>query len=552
MKSCTPRGCLAVGLLLLSICVAGQHQRPHIIIILADDLGFNDVGFHGSTQIPTPNIDALAYSGVILKNYYVQPICTPSRSALLTGKHPIHTGMYHYTIGGAEPYGLSLGETLLPEHLSALGYANHHVGKWHLGFFRQLYTPVFRGFSSHFGYWTGRIDYYDHTSYERPGYWGYDMRRNMSVAPDVYGKYATDLFTEEAVNVINHHSKSQPLFLYLAHLAVHSGNPYAPLQAPADVVAKFAYIKDKRRRKYAGMLWKLDESVGRVVEALRANQMLHNSVILFSTDNGGPAAGFNDNAASNWPLRGVKASIWEGGVRGAGFLWSPYIVNPGRVAHQMVHITDWLPTLITAAGGDPSTLDSIDGLDLWESLTQDHPSPRTEFLVNIDPRENSAGIRIGDWKLLYNPHAFGHKWDFWFGPSGRNETAPETQLDVILEKVRNSLAAKAVKTINPGAFSNMKSLRLEAEVECGPVPKNATEFCSSEEYPCLFHISSDPCEYHNLATKYPRHVKILKAKLGVYNATVVPPRNKPWDPKSNPKFWGYAWTNWLDYPPPLS
>ncbi|XP_045133801.1 arylsulfatase B-like isoform X2 [Portunus trituberculatus] len=550
MMRCAFLCCLTVVLLVLDTHVIAQRQQPNIVIIVADDLGFNDVGYHGSTQIPTPNIDALAYSGLILNNYYVQPICTPSRSALLTGKHPIHTGMYHYTIGGAQPYGLSLSETLLPEHLKSLGYVNHHVGKWHLGFFKQDYTPGFRGFSSHFGYWSGRIDYNDHTSFEHPGFWGYDMRRNMDVASDAYGKYATDLFTEEAVNVINEHNKSQPLFLYLAHLAVHSGNPYAPLQAPADVVAKFAYIKNENRRKFAGMIWKLDESVGQVVEALRANQMLHNSIILFSTDNGGPAAGFNQNAASNWPLRGVKASVWEGGVRGAGLLWSPYIVNPGRVSHQMIHITDWLPTFISAAGGDPSSLESIDGQDLWEILTQNLPSPRTEFLVNIDPRLNSAAIRVGDWKLLYNPQAYGHHWDFWFGPSGRNETAPETQLDVILEQVKSSLAAKAIKTINPEAFTDMKSLRLQSEIHCDPVPENATLTCDSQEYPCLFHIPSDPCEYHNLATAYPSHVNILRAKLRLYNATVVPPRNKPWDSKANPKYWGYSWTNWLDYSPP--
>ncbi|KAK8402796.1 hypothetical protein O3P69_000844 [Scylla paramamosain] len=541
---------LTVALLLVATYVTAHNQQPNIIIILADDLGFNDVGYHGSTQIPSPNIDALAYSGVILKNYYVQPICTPSRSALLTGKHPIHTGLSHDVIYGPQPYGIPLGVQLLPQYLQKLGFATHMVGKWHLGMAIKELTPTHRGFTSHFGYWTGHEDYYDHMSQEGPGFWGYDMRRNMDVASDVYGKYATDLFTEEAVNVIKQHNKSQPLFLYLAHLAVHSGNPYAPLQAPADVVANFTYIKDENRRKFAGMIWKLDESVGQVVEALRANQMLHNSVILFSTDNGGPAAGFNQNAASNWPLRGVKASVWEGGVRGAGLLWSPHIVNPGRVSHQMIHITDWLPTLISAAGGDPSSLESIDGLDLWETLTQDHPSPRTEFLVNIDPKLNSAAIRIGDWKLLYNPQAFGHHWDFWFGPSGRNETAPETQLDVILEQVENSLAAKAIKTIYPEAFTDMKSLRLQSEVHCEPVPKNATLSCNSQEHPCLFHIPSDPCEYHNLATAYPLHVNVLRAKLKLYNATVVPPRNKPWDPKANPKYWGYSWTNWLDYSPP--
>ncbi|XP_042228154.1 arylsulfatase B-like [Homarus americanus] len=542
---------IELSLLLHTSCGADQ-VHPHIVIIVADDLGFNDVGFHGSTQIPTPNIDALAYSGVILNNYYVQPICTPSRSALLTGKHPIHTGLQHSTIGGPHPYGLAPTETLLPKHLTSLGYINHHVGKWHLGFFKKTYTPTYRGFESHFGYWSGRIDYFDHTAFEQPGYWGYDMRRNMSLAEDCFGKYTTDLFTKEAVDIINNHNTSQPLFLYLAHLAVHSGNPYAPLQAPENVVKKFNYIKDEHRRTFAGMLWKLDESVGRVVEALDARRMLYNSVILFTTDNGGPAAGFNQNAASNWPLRGVKASVWEGGVRGAGLLWSPHIQNPGRVAHQMVHITDWLPTLISAAGGNLSSLGSIDGIDLWKTLTQDLLSPRKEFLVNIDPVLNSAAIRIGDWKMIYNPQGFGHHWDGWFGPSGHNETAPETKLNVILKQVMKSRVARAVKAINPKAYENIKLLRKTAEVHCSPVPKNATASCNSSDSPCLFHIPSDPCEYTDLAATHQSVMAIMKDRLNQYNATAVPPRNKPWDPAANPKFWGYAWTNWKDFTSPIT
>ncbi|KAK7076345.1 hypothetical protein SK128_003349 [Halocaridina rubra] len=300
--------------------------------------------------------------------------------------------------------------------------------------------------------------------YSQPGYWGYDMRRNMSVARDVYGKYTTDLFTEEAVDVIMKHNTSQPLFLYLAHLAVHSGNPYAPLQAPKEIVEKFLYIEDENRRKFAGMLWKLDESVGRVVEALDAQHMLQNSIILFTTDNGGPAAGFNTNAASNWPLRGVKASMWEGGIRGAGFLWSPYIQNPGRISQQMVHITDWLPTLVSAAGGDIKKLGNIDGIDQWYILVHDYLSLRKEFLVNIDPILDGAAIRVGDWKLMFHPQGYGSHWDGWFGPSGHNETAPEAQLNVILQQVLNSTAASAILKIMPSAYQNMKTLRESAEV----------------------------------------------------------------------------------------
>ncbi|XP_069174122.1 arylsulfatase B isoform X1 [Procambarus clarkii] len=552
MKTHCSFSMLLAGLLvLLHTCCGTDPPRPHIIIIVADDLGFNDVGFHGSTQIPTPNIDALAYSGIILNNYYVQPICTPSRSALLTGKYPIHTGLNHDVIYAPQPYGIPLEMKLLPQHLVKLGYVTRHVGKWHLGMAIQELTPTYRGFMSHFGYWTGHQDYYDHTTQPAPGYWGYDMRRNMTVAKDCYGKYTTDLFTDEAVDIIKQHNTSQPLFLYLAHLAVHSGNPYAPLQAPKEVVEKFSYINDENRRIFAGMLWKLDESVGQVIEALDARQMLENSIILFTTDNGGPAAGFNQNAASNWPLRGVKASLWEGGVRGAGVLWSPFVLTPGRVADQMVHITDWLPTLISAAGGNITSLGPIDGVDLWSTLTQNLSSPRTEFLVNIDPILNGAAVRVGDWKLIYKPQGYGHHWDGWFGPSGRNETAPETNLDVILKQVLNSSVARAVKALNPQAYQDIESLRLKAEIHCNPVPENATAYCKSSESPCLFNILSDPCEYFDLAAVHKDVLSVLEVILKRYNATAVPPANKPWDTAANPKYWDYTWTNWKDFNSPI-
>lgn len=209
------------------------------------------MSFHGSAQIPTPNIDALAYSGLILNRYYVTPICTPSRSALMTGKYPIHTGMQHTVLYAAEPRGLPLTEKILPEYLKDLGYQNHCVGKWHLGHYKKEYTPLHRGFDSHVGYWTGHHDYFDHTAFEHQA-WGLDMRRDMDVAYDLHGQYTTDVITKESVHRIRQHNSTTPLFLYVAHAAVHSGNPYNPLPAPDDTVVKFANIDNFQRRKYAG------------------------------------------------------------------------------------------------------------------------------------------------------------------------------------------------------------------------------------------------------------------------------------------------------------
>ncbi|RLU15878.1 hypothetical protein DMN91_011634 [Ooceraea biroi] len=512
-------------------------KQPHIVFILADDLGWNDVGFHGSGQIPTPNIDALAYSGLLLDRYYVTPICTPSRSALMTGKHPIHTGMQHGVLKGAEPRGLPLHEKLLPEYLRDLGYSTHIVGKWHLGFYTKEYTPTYRGFDTHTGFWTGHQDYFDHTAVESP-YWGLDMRRGMDPAWDLHGEYSTDVFTKEAVKLINEHKADRPMFLYLAHTAVHSGNPYNPLPAPDEEVAKFDNIFDYKRRRFAGMLSRLDQSVGQVVEALRNRDMLRDSIIIFSTDNGGPAAGFNLNAASNWPLRGVKNTLWEGGVRAAGLVWSPRLVRSGRVSRQMIHITDWLPTLITAAGGDPSNL-TIDGMDLWNALSEDTESPRTSILHNIDDIYGVSAVTVGDWKLIQGS-TYNGTWDGWYGPSGR-----EWVYDV--DGVISSTTGHAVATVGLSITAEMvRLLRENAMIKCPP-RNDSLPICAPLQEPCLFNIYQDPCEDNNLARQFPTIIRKLQDELRKFNSTAIPPGNLPWDSKGDPSLWDHTWTNFGDY-----
>ncbi|XP_018374797.1 PREDICTED: arylsulfatase B [Trachymyrmex cornetzi] len=526
-----------LSLILLLAVHTTSAKQPHIIFILADDLGWNDVGFHGSGQIPTPNIDALAYSGLLLDRYYVTPICTPSRSALMTGKYPIHTGMQHGVLKGAEPRGLPLHEKLLPEYLRELGYSTHIVGKWHLGFYKKEYTPTYRGFDTHTGFWTGHHDYFDHTAVENP-YWGLDIRRGMQPAWDLHGQYSTDIFTKEAVRLIDNHNSSRPMFLYLAHAAVHSGNPYNPLPAPDEEVAKFNNIFDYNRRRFAGMLSKLDQSVGQVVDALRKRDMLRDSIIIFSSDNGGPAAGFNLNAASNWPLRGVKNTLWEGGVRGTGLIWSPRLVRPGRVSRQMLHITDWLPTLITAAGGNPSNL-TVDGMDLWNALSEDTESPRSNVLHNIDDIYGVSAITVGDWKLIRGSTYKG-AWDGWYGPSGR-----EWVYDV--DGVISSTTAHAIASVGLGITTDVVlMLRENALIKCPP-RNDSLPSCKPLEEACLFNIYQDPCEDNNLVKQFPTIVRKLQDELKKFNSSALLPGNLPWDSKGDPNLWDHTWNNFGDY-----
>lgn len=297
-----------------------------------------------------------------------------------------------------------------------------------------------RGFDSHVGPWTGHHDYFDHTAEEK-GMWGLDMRRGFDVAYDLHGKYTTDVITNEALKIISNRNSSQPLFLYMAHTAVHSSNAYSPLPAPDATVAKIKNIDDYDRRKFAAMMHHLDESVGAVVEALAQAKILSNSIIVFSTDNGGPAAGFNLNAASNFPLRGVKNTLWEGGVRGAGFIWSPLLKTRQTVSNQMMHISDWLPTLFHAAGGDTRLLNNLDGINMWDELTDNVASKRSEILHNIDEIYGSSALTVDKWKLVVGTNYDG-QWDGWYGPEGNFNVSSYPMNDLLICK-----AARNIKSI---------------------------------------------------------------------------------------------------------
>ncbi|XP_022100296.1 arylsulfatase I-like [Acanthaster planci] len=492
-----------------------NQTPPHIIFILADDLGWNDVSFHGSYQIPTPHLDELAYSGVLLSNYYVLPICTPTRSALMTGKYPIHTGMWSSVILGPQPWGLSLDETILPQLLKQRGYRTHMVGKWHLGFFEEAYTPSHRGFDTTFGYYNGKGDYWTH--FDTEIYSGIDFHMNGSVFKSVYGQYSTELFTQRAEEVISAHDKSKPLFLYFAHQAVHSANDREhALQAPKEYYDRFPNITDENRRMFAAMVAVMDESVGNVTRALKQAGLFNNSVIIFSTDNGGPAHGFDFNHANNYPLRGTKLSLWEGGVRGSAFVHSNLLKKPGRISRDLLHVCDWLPTIYGLAGGDARALKNIDGFDVWPTLSEGRASPRSEILLNINTQSKVSALRMGDMKII-NGDIEGGKWSGWYEPEG---------------------LPPHYKPPPPPAGADV--------VNCLTKPSNASTNCKPTEATCLYNITNDPCEFYNIAAWNQDIVASMTKRLNEYKTSMVPARNKKPDPKANPAQHGGYWIPWVD------
>ncbi|XP_077553655.1 arylsulfatase B-like [Haemaphysalis longicornis] len=515
---------------------ARKHKtRPHIVFILADDLGWADVGFHGSSQIPTPNLDALAFTGVVLNNYYVQELCSPSRGALMSGLYPIHLGMQQGAMLPGEPSGLPLDVKIMPERLKELGYETHMLGKWHLGYYSLDYTPTHRGFDSFCGLHLGPDDYYSH-ELKWGGNVGLDFWNNTEPLTTENGTYSTTLFSKRATDIIANRDDSKPLFLYMAHQAPHAGIRPELLQAPAENVNKFSYIGDGNRTIYAGMVDAMDQSVGDIVEALEAASMLEDTIIVFSSDNGALPEGPASNHGYNWPFRGGKETLWEGGVRGAAFLWGPRLLPRRRVSQQLMHVTDWLPTLYSAAGGDTKQLGPLDGFDMWQALTVGKPSPRTEILHNIDNQAGVAALRHGQYKLLIGSYG---TLDARFEIPGAS--LPYGDLDPLMRQSRTAAVLKRLYG-KKQVFNNAADWRRQATVACRDVVN--ANFASGSSY-YLFNVAHDPCEQINLADERPALLSMLLERLQSYNETVLPPVNATQDSRSYPKYHNGIWAPWV-------
>lgn len=387
-------------LLLFSIpCVfASQPEKPNIVFIMADDLGYADVGFHGAKDIKTPNIDKLATQGARLESFYAQPMCTPSRAAFLTGRYPMRYGLQSFVITPGQHYGLPTDERTLAQDLKEAGYNTYALGKWHLGHSDKAFWPQNRGFDYFYGTTIGNVDYY---TKESGGV--VDWQRNGEYLKE--NGYFTDLITADAVRIIEQQSSDKPFFLYLAQLATHS-----PYQAPQKYIDRFKDIKDETRRVYAAMAAAMDDSVKQVMDALERKGLRENTVVLFISDNGGLAGkgysasmsaitGKKPTPADNGPFRGSKASLYEGGVRSVAAINWPGHIKPG-INNEIIHIVDLAPTLMGLAGGKMKGDKLLDGKNVWPVITQGKPSPHEDILINTEMHRGA--VRQGKWKLINN------------------------------------------------------------------------------------------------------------------------------------------------------
>jgi arylsulfatase A-like enzyme len=365
-----------IGLLLLCAGCTTSSNQPNIVIFLADDLGWEAVGFNGGPYA-TPQIDRLAQDGVRFEQFYVQPLCSPTRAALLTGRYPIRYGLQVGVVNVWDPIGLPLEERTLAEALKDAGYATAIVGKWHLGVPEPAYVPTRRGFDRQYGSYSANIDYYTH---EKLG--ALDWHRNDR--PLVEEGHATELTAREAIRIIEAHDDTRPLFLYVPFQAAHE-----PRTVPTEYLERFADVQPEKPRMLAAMLAQMDDAVGRIVGALERRGMLDESIVIFASDNG---AGL-----SKGDLRGGKGGLYEGGVRvPAALMWRGNLEG-GRVLADPVHITDLYPTLLGLAGATPGA-ESLDGFDLWPTLAGTGSSPRDEILLHMG--DARAAMRVGDLKLI--------------------------------------------------------------------------------------------------------------------------------------------------------
>jgi arylsulfatase A-like enzyme len=376
-------------------------QRPNIVFVLVDDMGYADLGCMGAKDIRTPHIDRLASEGLKFTDFYANaPVCTPTRTAFLTGRWQQRVG-FEWAMGFTaeqyrrvdgkwvdEPDKLALGmpaeQVTIAELLQQAGYATGCFGKWHLGY-QPEHNPTKHGFDEYFGVLLGHADYYRYNYFDGT----YCLRDGLE--PVKTEGYLTDLLSQRAVNFIRQHA-TEPFFLYVPYLAVHS--PFQPPDRPLPAVTK-ENMYDGGRRDYAAMLEKVDEGVGMMLAELQKQGVLDNTLFVLSSDNGGER--YSDNA----PLFNHKQTLWEGGIRVPCLMRWPAKLPRGKLASQPAITMDLTATFLAAAGAKPANDRPLDGINLLPILTGDQPPIERTFCwrVNRSNRQMKA-IRRGDWKFV--------------------------------------------------------------------------------------------------------------------------------------------------------
>jgi len=393
---------LILTLICLAAALSARAAPPNIIFILTDDMGYGDLGCMGSREIQTPNIDRIAAEGIKFTDFYANaPVCTPTRAGFITGRWQQRFGIefaFGYqveqfrSVNGQwvpEPdihaLGLPLKETTIAQRLKSAGYATGAFGKWHLGY-RDEYNPVNRGFDEYFGELFGHADYYRHAYFDGT----YALRDGLE--PVKREGYFTDLINQRAVEFIRNHAK-QPFFMYVPHLAVHA--PFQPPGAPETPMVTKESMLQGSRAIYKAMLERVDDGVGMILSELEKQGIAENTLVVFSSDNGG------ERFASNAPLFHHKATLWEGGIRVPCLMRWPAQLPKGQVTNQAAITMDLHATFLAAAGVEAPKDQPLDGMDLLPLITGSKPPIERTFFWRIDrSNRKQKAIRDGKWKYI--------------------------------------------------------------------------------------------------------------------------------------------------------
>jgi arylsulfatase I/J len=515
-----------------------KNQKPHILVILADDLGHANVGFTrkeaGKTrEVSTPNIDGLASEGVILEHMYVHYMCSPSRSAIQSGRYPIHVNVVQTHImahNEEDPVGGFAG---IPRNMTGLGevmrkggYKTHFVGKWDAGMATPDHTPAGRGYDTALNFFGHENDYWNHASSHKCGsgklkdLWLMNKDTKFPGEP-AHGlinspecseakqdvpkcRYEDDIFVEEIKGIIRNHEANTPLFIFWAPHA-----PHGPLQVPKQQLMKFQFIDFDKRQKYNSMVNYLDNNIGVVVTALKQAKLYENTLVVFSSDNGGPIMG----PGNNYPLKGGKYSNFEGGIRVPAFVSGGFL--PSRVRNTresgLMAGWDWYATFASLAGVDPTDekaakagLPPIDSVNLWPLLSGNtEKSPRDHLLLS-STKNGYNGRKNGDTVVA-------------------GIIAPP--LKIVLGQFpgdKEPFAAWFSKVDSPNVSSpHDKELLHDLAETCGRTPDTG----------CMYNVWEDSGEYANIAKMQPQAFRNLLDKIDdaqkrVYNPTREAPKKK--------------------------
>jgi len=447
-----------------------MNERPNIVLIVADDMGYGDFGCFNFGASKTPALDQLVRDGLCLTQHYsASPVCAPARAALLTGRYPHRTG----AIDTLETRGLdriALRERTIADLMRHAGYVTGLIGKWHNGAFDARYHPNRRGFDEFAGFCGGWQPY-----------WQWQIDRNGSISRSD-GRYLTDVFTDEAIEFIRRHNHER-FFLYLAYNA-----PHYPFEARDDDLATFAdagNFTDAVRRIYA-MIRCMDRGVGRVIEELDRGGLANNTIVLFTSDNGPQFGGKGEMCTDrfNCGFAGSKLLVYEGGIRLPMLIRWPDGLPMRRQHHEMIHLTDWMPTLVKLAGAEVPKALRLDGIDVAPILRGERGQICTtrfwQWNRYTPVGECNAAMRDGDWKLV------------------------RPAIAELMQVGRDDLGTDVDSKQNPEKYRDI--IRT-------PEPERASYATPAAQ---LFNLSSDPLERINLADKNPERVIRMTNELAAW------------------------------------